>query len=30
MIGYRRHPVMRGWWKYVDIDQPRLEKVAGK
>ena len=29
-IGYRRHPVLRGWWKYVDIDQPRFETVAGK
>jgi ABC-type transport system substrate-binding protein len=23
-IGFRRHPVMRGWWKYVDIDVPVL------
>ncbi|HXF77611.1 MAG TPA: ABC transporter substrate-binding protein [Usitatibacter sp.] len=21
VIGYRRHPVMRGFWKYVDIDE---------
>jgi peptide/nickel transport system substrate-binding protein len=20
VIGYKRHPVMRGWWKYVDVD----------
>jgi ABC-type transport system substrate-binding protein len=20
MIGYRRHPYLRGWWQYVDID----------
>jgi ABC-type transport system substrate-binding protein len=24
LTGYMRHPVMRGWWKYVDIDLPRL------
>jgi ABC-type transport system substrate-binding protein len=21
VVGYVRHPVMRGWWKYVDIDE---------
>ena len=21
VVGYLRHPVMRGWWKYVDIDE---------
>ena len=29
-IGYSRHPVMRGWWKYIDIDQAKYAKVAGK
>ena len=28
-IGYRRHPVMRGWWKYIDIDQPKLASANG-
>ncbi|HEX4331463.1 MAG TPA: ABC transporter substrate-binding protein [Usitatibacter sp.] len=23
VIGYRRHPVMRGFWKYVDIDEAK-------
>jgi ABC-type transport system substrate-binding protein len=26
VIGYVRHPIMRGWWKYVEID----EKAAAK
>jgi ABC-type transport system substrate-binding protein len=30
LVGYRRHPVMRGFWKYVDIDESRLEQVAAK
>jgi ABC-type transport system substrate-binding protein len=30
VVGYMRHPVMRGFWKYIDIDTARLEKVAGK
>jgi ABC-type transport system substrate-binding protein len=21
VVGYVRHPVMRGWWKYIDIDE---------
>ena len=25
VAGYKRHPVMRGWWKYVDIDVAALE-----
>ncbi len=29
VIGYKRHPVMRGFWKYIDIDLPRLAS-AGK
>jgi hypothetical protein len=28
-IGYRRHPVMRGWWKYIDIDQPKYASANG-
>jgi ABC-type transport system substrate-binding protein len=24
--GYRRHPVMRGWWKYVEIDEAAAAK----
>ncbi|HRA24216.1 MAG TPA: ABC transporter substrate-binding protein, partial [Usitatibacteraceae bacterium] len=27
-IGFRRHPVMRGFWKYVDIDQPVLAQAS--
>ena len=23
VIGYRRHPVMRGFWKYIDIDEAK-------
>jgi peptide/nickel transport system substrate-binding protein len=30
VAGYFRHPVMRGFWKYIDIDTAKLEKVAGK
>jgi ABC-type transport system substrate-binding protein len=29
-LGYSRHPVMRGWWKYIDIDTVKYAKVAGK
>ncbi|QJR15646.1 ABC transporter substrate-binding protein [Usitatibacter palustris] len=29
-IGFRRHPVMRGFWKYVDIDQPKYAAAGGK
>jgi ABC-type transport system substrate-binding protein len=29
-LGYRRHPVMRGWWKYVDIDLPKYAAAGGK
>ena len=24
LIGYRRHPISRGFWKYVDIDTSKL------
>ncbi len=27
-VGFKRHPVMRGWWKYVDIDPPVLASAA--
>lgn len=27
-IGFRRHPVMRGFWKYIDIDQPVLAQAS--
>jgi len=27
-IGFRRHPVMRGFWKYIDIDLPVLASAA--
>jgi ABC-type transport system substrate-binding protein len=30
MLGYSRHPVMRNWWKYIDIDTARYAKVAGQ
>jgi ABC-type transport system substrate-binding protein len=30
LVGYMRHPVMRGWWKYVDIDTDRLPAAGGK
>ena len=26
VLGYQRHPVMRGWWKYVDIDEQAAAK----
>ena len=29
VTGFKRHPVMRGFWKYIDIDLPRLA-TAGK
>lgn len=29
VTGFKRHPVMRGFWKYIDIDLPRLAS-AGK
>jgi hypothetical protein len=29
LVGYLRHPIMRGWWKYVDIDLAKLA-AAGK
>jgi ABC-type transport system substrate-binding protein len=27
LTGYMRHPVMRGWWKYMDIDLAKLPKA---
>jgi ABC-type transport system substrate-binding protein len=30
LVGYVRHPVMRGFWKYVDIDTAKYAQVAGK
>ena len=27
-VGFRRHPVMRGWWKYLDIDLPVLASAS--
>jgi ABC-type transport system substrate-binding protein len=30
VIGYVRHPVMRNFWKFVDIDTARLQQVAGR
>jgi ABC-type transport system substrate-binding protein len=29
LIGFKRHPVMRGFWKYLDIDLPKLA-AAGR
>ena len=26
VVGYVRHPVMRGWWKYIDIDEQAAAK----
>jgi ABC-type transport system substrate-binding protein len=26
LIGYRRHPLSRGFWRYVDIDTSKLPK----
>ena len=28
--GFKRHPVMRGWWKYVDVDTAKAPNGAGK
>jgi ABC-type transport system substrate-binding protein len=28
VIGYRRHPFLRGWWQYVDIDPEARAKSA--
>jgi ABC-type transport system substrate-binding protein len=27
LVGYMRHPVMRGWWKYLDIDMDKRPKA---
>lgn len=29
-IGYRRHPVMRQFWKYIDIDMPKYAAAGGR
>jgi ABC-type transport system substrate-binding protein len=29
-VGFKRHPVMRGFWKYIDIDHARLAAAGGK
>jgi hypothetical protein len=26
VVGYRRHPVMRDFWRFVDIDSEKLPK----
>jgi len=26
VVGYKRHPVMRGWWKYLDLDEQAAAK----
>jgi ABC-type oligopeptide transport system substrate-binding subunit len=28
VVGYRRHPFLRGWWQYVDIDPEARAKSA--
>ncbi len=30
VIGYERHPVMRGFWKFIDIDMTGNPQVAGR
>jgi ABC-type transport system substrate-binding protein len=30
VIGFMRHPVMRSFWKYVDIDLPKYAAATGK
>ena len=30
LVGYVRHPVMRGVWKYMDIDTAKNSQVAGR
>ena len=29
-VGFKRHPVMRGWWKFVDIDNVKLAASGGR
>ncbi len=29
-LGFRRHPVMRGFWKYIDIDLPKYASAGGR
>jgi hypothetical protein len=29
LLGYRRHPVSRGFWKYVDIDPSKAPRSSG-
>jgi ABC-type transport system substrate-binding protein len=30
ITGFSRHPVMRGFWKYIDVDPAKHAKVAGR
>ena len=30
VVGYVRHPVMRGFWKFIDIDAAKNPQVAGR
>ena len=30
VVGFRRHPVMRQWWKYIDIDLPKYAAANGR
>jgi ABC-type transport system substrate-binding protein len=30
VIGYVRHPVMRNFWRFIDVDTARLQQVAGR
>ena len=30
VLGYLRHPVMRGWWKFVDVDPARMPGNGGR
>jgi ABC-type transport system substrate-binding protein len=29
-VGFRRHPVMRSWWKYIDIDDGKIVTAGRK
>ena len=30
VVGYMRHPVLRGFWKFIDIDSAKYAQVAGR
>jgi ABC-type transport system substrate-binding protein len=30
VVGYLRHPVMRGFWKFIDIDTAKYAQMAGR